>query len=152
MPNLTARGHVLRKGRVSLNSQIYMITACTNKRAKLFENFYKGRCVVSALMRTERSAETLAYVVMPDHLHWLMQLRSGYDLARVMRFAKSETTRQIRVLHGDSDLIWQRGFYDQAVRDDEDIVNFARYIVANPIRAGLVKSVREYPLWDAKWL
>ena len=48
--------------------------------------------------------------------------------------------------------IWQAGYYDHAIRKDEDIVNIARYIIANPIRAGLVKKVGDYPHWHAIWL
>jgi len=48
--------------------------------------------------------------------------------------------------------IWQDGYHDHALRAEESLEDVARYIVMNPVRAGLVKSVREYPLWDAKWL
>ena len=40
----------------------------------------------------------------------------------------------------------------QTFPSDEDLVAVARYIVANPVRAGLVKNVRDYPHWDAVWL
>jgi len=48
--------------------------------------------------------------------------------------------------------IWQRGFYDHAHRYEEDMRDIARYIIANPMRLGLVKSAGEYPHWDAIWL
>jgi hypothetical protein len=48
--------------------------------------------------------------------------------------------------------LWQDGFHDRAVRRDEDIVAIARYIVANPLRAGLVERLADYPHWDAIWL
>ena len=48
--------------------------------------------------------------------------------------------------------VWQRGFHDYALGVDKDIVHVARYIVANPLRAGLVSRIGDYPLWDAKWL
>jgi putative transposase len=48
--------------------------------------------------------------------------------------------------------IWQTGFHDHALRADEDVVRVARYIVANPLRAGLVSSPGEYPHWDAVWV
>jgi hypothetical protein len=38
------------------------------------------------------------------------------------------------------------------MRKDQDLQVAARYIVANPLRAGLVKRVGDYPLWDAIWL
>ncbi|GGY09626.1 hypothetical protein GCM10007160_41190 [Litchfieldella qijiaojingensis] len=56
-----------------------------------------------------------------------------------------------RALCGEKS-IWQRGYHDRAIRDEEDIRAVARYIVANPLRAGLVNDIGQYPLWDAKWL
>lgn len=48
--------------------------------------------------------------------------------------------------------IWARAFHDHAVRADEDLVAVARYVIANPVRAGLANNVCEYPWWDADWL
>ena len=48
--------------------------------------------------------------------------------------------------------VWASAYHDHAIRDDEDLRAVARYIVANPLRAGLVKSVADYPFWDAVWL
>ncbi|MCF6281296.1 MAG: hypothetical protein L3J28_03650 [Candidatus Polarisedimenticolaceae bacterium] len=42
--------------------------------------------------------------------------------------------------------------HDRAIRKEEDLVAIARYIVANPLRAGLVKSIKDYPHWDCVWL
>ncbi|MEW2970339.1 transposase, partial [Pseudomonas aeruginosa] len=39
-----------------------------------------------------------------------------------------------------------------ALRKDEDVRVAARYIIANPIRAGLVRKAGEYPHWDCVWL
>jgi putative transposase len=47
---------------------------------------------------------------------------------------------------------WQSGFYDHAVRRDEDLVRLTRYVIANPLRAGLVTRIGDYPHWDAIWL
>ena len=48
--------------------------------------------------------------------------------------------------------IWQEGYHDHALRAEEDTQAVARYIIHSPVRAGLVKTVRNYPLWDAIWL
>jgi hypothetical protein len=48
--------------------------------------------------------------------------------------------------------IWQAGYCDRAMRKDDDLLNTARYIIANPVRAGLAPNVGEYPHWDAIWL
>ncbi|GBH14379.1 REP element-mobilizing transposase RayT [Pseudomonas syringae pv. actinidiae] len=38
------------------------------------------------------------------------------------------------------------------MRNEQDMAGLARYIVANPLRAGLVKKLGDYPLWDAIWV
>ena len=96
--------------------------------------------------------ESLAFVVMPDHLHWLLQLRSDRTLGMCINVMKSLSAREIRQDFGLPSAVWQRGFHDRALRKDDDVVRIARYIIANPLRAGLVNSIRDYPLWDAKWL
>jgi hypothetical protein len=48
--------------------------------------------------------------------------------------------------------LWQRGFHDHALRQDDDLAAAARYVIANPVRRGLVKRVADYPHWDAVWL
>ena len=48
--------------------------------------------------------------------------------------------------------IWQKVFHDHALRREEDIRRAARYIFANPVRAGLVESVRDFSHWDAVWV
>jgi REP element-mobilizing transposase RayT len=66
---------------------------------------------------------------------------------------KSQSGNSINQLLGrSSNPVWQRGFHDHALRRDEDIVRVARYIVANPLRAGLVSRIGDYPLWDSVWV
>jgi len=96
-------------------------------------------------------AHSLAWVVMPDHLHWLFELRQG-TLASVMQRVKSRSGIALNKITGGSGRIWQLGYHDMAVRYEDQLKDFARYIVANPLRAGLVSSIRDYPLWDCKWL
>ena len=48
--------------------------------------------------------------------------------------------------------MWQEGFHDRALRQEADLRKAARYVVANPLRAGLVTDLGDYPLWDAVWV
>lgn len=88
---------------------------------------------------------------MPDHLHWLVQLKTG-SLNQLMQRLKSRSAISLNRLHGTHGAIWQKGYHDRAIRDEEDLRDVARYIVANPLRAGLVKRIGDYPFWDATWL
>jgi len=65
---------------------------------------------------------------------------------------KASASRRIRALGGGhADFAWQPGFHDRAIRSDEDLQALARYVVANPLRAGLVTSIGRYSHWDAVW-
>ena len=143
--------HSLRLGRVSLSSQIYHVTSVTKHRTPHFVSFSLCRFLVKALNGCPHT-HTLAYVVMPDHIHWLLQLQGAEaSLSKSVAHIKNVSAGFAYTQCGIKGL-WQKGFYDHAVRRDEDLIQIARYIVANPIRAGLVRSVRDYSHWDAMWL
>ena len=89
---------------------------------------------------------------MPDHVHWLIQLRSTKSISQVIQSTKIICTKSINRVNGGKGTIWQAGFHDHALRHEEALKPIARYIVANPIRANLVRSVKDYPHWDAIWI
>ncbi len=144
----------IRKGRFSESSRIYFLTAVTYNRRPVFVEFIAGRILVRELHEEDARGElqSLAFVVMPDHLHWLVQLRESGDLSRCMQRMKSRSARAINAHLSRTGRFWQDGFHDHALRKEEDVIHFARYVVANPLRAGLVRSIRNYPLWDAIWI
>ena len=144
----------LRKGRISLRNQAYHITACTYGRAPLFAEFTCARLLVAEMQLLQRRLhiDSLAWVVMPDHIHWLFQLDGPLGLSQVIKTLKGRSARSIARHLGRQSAIWQKGFHDHAIRHDEDLRAVARYIVANPLRAGLVTRIGDYPHWDAAWL
>jgi len=88
---------------------------------------------------------------MPDHLHWLIQLQA-MPLSKLVLQVKSRSAIAINKARATSGHVWQKGFHDHALRREEDLTATARYVIANPLRAGLVKRVGEHPHWDAIWL
>jgi putative transposase len=146
-------GSNLRRGRHSEPERIYLLTTTVLQRRPLFSDFRLARLLIRELRvaHEQQQVASLAWVVMPDHLHWLVQLQSG-SLDELMRRIKSNSARQINQLLGTQGPIWQPGYYDRALRQSEDMQSAARYIIANPLRAGLVERIGDYPLWDAVWL
>jgi len=147
-------GHGLRRGRVSEPGRVYLVTTVTRDRRPLFADFQPARQLVHCLRRIDAAglAETLCFVVMPDHLHWLFVLGEGKPLSGLVQIMKNLSARRVNALRGDAGPVWQAGFHDHALRVEEDVVGVARYVVMNPVRAGLVTRVGEYPFWDTKWL
>ncbi len=143
-----SHGKNLRKGRVSLPNHAYMVTIVTASRQPIFISFTAARVAVRCFHDKDivRQAQTLAFVVMPDHVHWLLQLEEEGNLSDVVRLYKTKVSLILR------QRIWQRGFHDHALRDDEDLRDTARYIIANPLRSCLTQHIGEYPHWDTIWL
>ncbi len=89
---------------------------------------------------------------MPDHAHWLIQLGEKDTLSQVINRIKSSSARLANHSLDRQGKLWQAAYYDHAVRAEEDLRNMARYIVANPLRAGLVQRIHDYPFWNAVWV
>ncbi|MGE8153739.1 REP-associated tyrosine transposase [Pseudomonas vancouverensis] len=149
----TPQGHRLRTGRHSQPGRVYLLTAVTEQRQPNFRDLYAGRFLVNEFRRAHEAGNgtSIAWVIMPDHFHWLVELHNG-DLPKLMQTAKSRSARAINQQRGRHETLWQKGYFDRALRHEEDLKAAARYIIANPLRAGLVSRVGDYPLWDAMWL
>ena len=147
------KAHRLRTGRHSESGRIYLLTAVTYERQPIFQDWRVGRLVVNEFRKAQEdgNATSIAWVVMPDHFHWLVELHNG-DLPKLMQATKSRSARAINQQSGRNEALWQKGYFDRALRREEDLRAAARYIIANPLRAGLVTYVGDYPLWDAIWL
>jgi REP element-mobilizing transposase RayT len=150
---VASNGCHLRKGRFSELGRVYLLTAVTCQRKQVFADWRVGRLLAEQLRSAQEAAmvTSMAWVIMPDHLHWLVELQRG-SLAELMCRIKSRSSRSINLMCGDGGRLWQRGYYDRALRRDEDLKDAARYIIMNPVRAGLVQRVGDYPLWDAIWV
>jgi len=122
--DITPGHQALRKGRVSESGRIYHVITSTHDRYPYFTSFARGRCVVGEMHR------------LPEVIR-LLKGRSAFALNRFLQ------------RHGP---VWQKSFYDHALRRDEDVRLMAQYIIANPLRRGLVEDVLDYPLWDMSWL
>jgi putative transposase len=145
----------LRKGRVSTPNQTYLITTVTQERSPCFQDFYLGRIVINALryQHDNRHVNSHAFVLMPNHLHWLLSLSGHRSLSDVIKQTKSFSSMQLGKTNPQlKGGIWQPGFHDHALRKDEELAAVARYIINNPVRAGIVVHIGDYPLWDAEWL
>ncbi|BCJ05027.1 transposase [Pseudomonas sp. RtIB026] len=145
--------HRLRRGRFSEAGRPYLLTTTTRNRTPLFTDLRFARAVIQQLRLSEQegTCQSLAWVLMPDHLHWLVELRQG-SLSSLMRAFKSRSSCALFRVGVDRQRVWQPGFHDRALRRDDNVKAAARYIIANPIRAGLVQRAGEYSHWDCVWL
>lgn len=127
----------LRHGRFSEISQIYLLTTVTQNRHPLFNDWRLGRLVVSELKRAEEQSlvQSLAWVVMPDHLHWLIELKQN-SLSRVMQQIKARSAIAINKATQSQNRVWQRGYHDTTLRTEDDLKNSPATSLQTPYEPG----------------
>ncbi|MCA9971100.1 MAG: transposase, partial [Anaerolineales bacterium] len=111
-----------------------------------------GRLVENALLHFdgERYA-LLAWVIMPNHVHVLIESRPGHPLRQLAHSWKSYTAHQAGNLLRLSGPFWYHDYFDRFIRDKRHFSNTVRYIHYNPVTAGLVNEAADWPLSSARW-
>jgi REP element-mobilizing transposase RayT len=104
--------------------------------AKAFLNLAQERCDAAG-------AGLLLVCLMPDHVHHILQI-GDVGLLDIVRDLKSRSTR-LWWQHGGSGTLWQRSFHDHGLRTTADVEATVRYVLDNPVRAGLVEEWEAYP-------
>ena len=128
----------------------YFLTFCTRNRREVFIAEAPVALVWSQILRAagECTFNVTAHVLMPDHLHMLAEgVTEGSDLKRFAHLAKQRSAYQYRrqMRHH----LWQPSYFDHVLRDDESSLPYIRYILENPVRAGLVLRAEDYPYLGA---
>lgn len=86
-----------------------------------------------------------AWVVMPNHVHVLVQMAENVSLGGVVHDWKSFTSHAINRTTGRQGALWQRDYWDRFMRSEQHFEETLAYILSNPVKAGLARSVEEWP-------
>ena len=123
----------------------YFLTICTAHRRSWFTDAGIAREVETQFLQTSRDYHfaVVAYCVMPDHLHAIMEsLSVDADLRKCVAMFKQRSGFAHRLARRAP--LWQSGYYDHVLRSDASVLSIAAYIVANPVRARLCRMIDEY--------
>jgi putative transposase len=124
----------------------YLLTFCTANRAPLFARTELVQTAHARIQQTavEEEFAVLAYRFMPDHLHLIVEgLNADADLRRFAKIAKQRVVYSLRDNHGVRD-VWQEGFHDWILRPEQSLDEAIRYVLENPVRAGLVNQASDF--------
>lgn len=119
-------------------------------RAYLFQSPFVrndlNQMIIDTLMETSTTYQchVFVYCLMPDHLHLLISPREqGASVLTFIERFKGKTTNQSWKLQWKGTL-WQPGFFDHGLRQEEDFRETANYILENPVRKGLIDSPEKW--------
>lgn len=94
----------------------------------------------------------LCWVVMPNHVHVLVETCPGWPIGKLVQSWKRHTSRQIHVAHASAPRpLWQREYWDRFVRSDNHLATVRDYIEQNPVKAGLVATPAQWPWSSARF-
>jgi putative DNA methylase len=111
-----------------------------------------GRLVEDALLFFDgQRYRMLAWVVMPNHVHTLIETREGYPLSGILHSWKSYTANKANELLNRTGRFWFPEYFDRYIRDERHLVAAIRYIHANPVKAGLVERPEDWPWSSARF-
>jgi len=123
----------------------YHIAIGANEKQNIFTKPSINQMVTNTLKNSAKlyGYELIAYCLMPDHLHILVQAgEDAKDLREFVRGFKSYCSVATPVATNRK--LWQRGFYEHILRKEENVADVAEYILNNPVRKGLVEERDQY--------
>ncbi len=142
----------MRKDRPRLEHADYagavagLLTFCTSGRRQTFVSRVNVDRTLTQFLRAgvQTHVALIAYCFMPDHVHLIVQTTDlAGDVARFARLAKQYAGYAHSQQVGRR--LWQPGWHDRLLRKSDDFVTVIRYVLQNPIRAGLAREVPQYP-------
>ena len=86
-----------------------------------------------------------AWVIMPNHVHVLIEQIEGHRLGDVVHSWKSYTANRINEVTGQTGALWAPDYFDRFIRDERHYANAVSYIECNPVKAGLISRAEDWP-------
>jgi REP-associated tyrosine transposase len=125
------------------NEYAYFVSTQTAGRKPFFRHDRWARLMLATINHYQGTGYQLhAYVIMPDHLHLLFTpLESVEKSVQLIKGGFSFRAKRELAWNGE---IWQPGFTDHRIRDEEDWQHHLSYIRNNPVNAHLVSSLADY--------
>ena len=108
-----------------------------------------ARLVQDALLHFDGDRyRLLAWCVMPNHVHVLIEQTPDHRLADVVQSWKSFTAKRANRMLGRDGPFWAQDYFDRYIRDESHFEAARRYIHENPVRAGLCAAAADWP-WSS---
>jgi len=131
----------------------YFLTFVAYQRLEKFTTSIVVTMVLEQIVRAakEKEFEVIVYCFMPDHVHLVVEgLSNRADLKMFVKVGKQYSGFYYK--RAQSGTLWQHGQNDHIIRDDVDLLDRVRYVVNNPVAAGLVARPQDYPfLGSQRW-
>ncbi|MBI4655474.1 MAG: transposase [Elusimicrobia bacterium] len=135
-----------RVARGLVDGFVYHVINRGNGRQQVFHKDLDYEVFVN-LMKESKSqypVQIFAYCLMPNHFHILLKPNKAEELSKWMQWLMTSHVRRYHRHYKTSGHLWQGRFKSFIVQKDSYLLTVTRYIEGNPVRAGLVKSAKDW--------
>lgn len=124
----------------------YFITTVTQDRNPIFAYQINAELLVNILtyFKFKNNYNISAFVIMPDHVHFIIQPLCEDTISDIMKNIKGNFSRFYNKLNSLSGTVFQKGYYDTVIKSDIQLNETIKYIHDNPIKKDLVSKPGEY--------
>jgi putative transposase len=128
-------------------SRTFFVTTKTSMGKRLLQSERNAGLLVDVLrsLVAERKFKLHDFVVMPDHVHLLIEVDNDMTIEKAMQLIKGRFSHRLSHEFGYKGEVWQRGFTEVQVMNKQNFEAYHAYIAENPVKAGLAVSTEEYP-------
>jgi len=128
-------------------SRIFFATTKTSMGRRLLQSERNAALLIDVLrsLVSEQKFMLHDFVIMPDHVHLLIEVDGDMTIEKAMQLIKGRFSHRLSHEFGYKGDVWQRGFTEVQVLNKQNFEAHRAYIAENPIKAGLVASTEEYP-------
>ncbi len=146
---------------LDLNNQTDNYTIELQRRIARYGDLGRGACWLKETFIGNLTEEALlhfdgqrykliAWCVMPNHLHTLIESFQGFSIGNIVKSWKSYTGNRANLYLNRQGRFWQVDYYDRYIRDSNHFYNCIKYIENNPVKAGLCLHPEDWPWSSAR--
>jgi REP element-mobilizing transposase RayT len=143
---------------------MYYVTICLKQRILFFGTVNKGVICLNkygkiaeqqlmALTKKFSNADINEYIIMPDHVHAIVQIKNPYEalesnitrrnmlLPKIIGFYKMNVAKQINLAKSSQGLsLWQHSYFEHIIRSEQELYKIKEYILNNPAKWNMVEK------------
>jgi len=131
---------------IALDDTTYFITARTYSRRKYFDTPVKKKIIIRQINRAKTKYGFLIYawVILDNHYHFLIHIKKAGDLSKIMQIINGGSSFELNKAIKENFKIWDR-YWDWIIESEEIFWDKFRYIITNPYKHGVIKSIADLP-------
>ncbi len=128
-------------------SRIFFATTNTSMNRRLLQSERNAVLLIDVLLSlvAERKFKLHDFVIMPNHVHLLIEVDGDMSIEKAMQLIKGRFSHRLSHEFGNKGEVWQRGFTEVQVLNRQNLEAHRAYIAENPVKAGLAASAEEFP-------